>query len=52
MVTALVGCGSNSSDNGADADSNLSGSITAAGSSALKPLVDDAADLLMKISRC
>ena len=41
MVTALVGCGSNS----ADADSNLSGSITAAGSSALKPLVDDAADL-------
>ena len=40
MVTALVGCGSNS----ADADSNLSGSITAA-SSALKPLVDDAADL-------
>ena len=29
-VTALVGCGSNS----ADADSNLSGTITAAGSSA------------------
>ena len=48
MVTALVGCGSSSADNGADADSNLSGSITAAGSSALKPLVDDAADLLMK----
>ena len=45
MVTALVGCGSSSADNGADADSNLSGSITAAGSSALKPLVDDAADL-------
>ncbi len=41
MVTALVGCGSYS----ADADSKLSGSITAAGSSALKPLVDDAADL-------
>lgn len=45
MVTALVGCGSSSADNGADADFNLSGSITAAGSSALKPLVDDAADL-------
>ena len=45
MVTALVGCGNSSADNGADADSNLSGSITAAGSSALKPLVDDAADL-------
>ncbi len=45
MVTALVGCGSSSADNGADADSTLAGSITAAGSSALKPLVDDAADL-------
>ena len=49
MVGALVGCGSNSasSDNGNDGAKaeKLSGSITAAGSSALKPLVDDAADL-------
>lgn len=49
MVGALVGCGSNSasSDNGNDSAKaeKLSGSITAAGSSALKPLVDDAADL-------
>lgn len=44
MVTALVGCGSNS----ADADSNLSGSITAAGSSALKPLVMMRQTFLMK----
>ena len=28
MVTALVGCGSSSADNGADAESNLSGSIS------------------------
>ncbi len=52
MVGALVGCGSNSasSDNGNDGAKaeKLSGSITAAGSSALKPLADDAADLLMK----
>lgn len=34
-------------NDGAKAE-KLSGSITAAGSSALKPLVDDAADLLMK----
>ena len=47
-----VGCGSSSnetSDNAADtntesSDSSLSGTITAAGSSALKPLADDAAD--------
>ena len=49
MVGALVGCGSNSasSDNGNDGAKaeKLSGSITAAGSSALKPLVDDAAAL-------
>ena len=42
----LAGCGSQGSDNGnngGDANTELSGSITAAGSSALKPLVDDAA---------
>ena len=42
----LAGCGSKGSDNGnngGDANTELSGSITAAGSSALKPLVDDAA---------
>lgn len=51
-ATMAVGCGSSSngtSDNGADtntesSDSSLSGTITAAGSSALKPLADDAAD--------
>lgn len=51
-VTMAVGCGSSSnetSDNAADtntesSDSSLSGTITAAGSSALKPLADDAAD--------
>ena len=50
--TMAVGCGSSSnetSDNAADtntesSDSSLSGTITAAGSSALKPLADDAAD--------
>ena len=47
MVGALAGCGSSSSDNGNDSAKaeKLNGSITAAGSSALKPLVDDAADL-------
>ena len=42
----LAGCGSQGSDNGnngRDANTELSGSITAAGSTALKPLVDDAA---------
>ena len=51
-ATMVVGCGSSSnetSDNAADtntesSDSSLSGTITAAGSSALKPLADDAAD--------
>lgn len=51
-ATMAVGCGSSSngtSDNSADtntesSDSSLSGTITAAGSSALKPLADDAAD--------
>lgn len=51
-ATMAVGCGSLSnetSDNVADtntesSDSSLSGTITAAGSSALKPLADDAAD--------
>lgn len=49
MVASMaVGCGSNttSDTNGSDngESSELSGTITAAGSSALKPLVDDAAD--------
>lgn len=51
-ATMAFGCGSSSnetSDNAADtntesSDSSLSGTITAAGSSALKPLADDAAD--------
>ena len=51
-ATMAVGCGSSSnetSENAADtntesSDSSLSGTITAAGSSALKPLADDAAD--------
>lgn len=51
-ATMAVGCGSSSnetSDNAVDtntesSDSSLSGTITAAGSSALKPLADDAAD--------
>ena len=51
-ATMAVGCGSSSnetSDNAADtntesSDSSLSGTITATGSSALKPLADDAAD--------
>lgn len=51
-ATMAVGCGSSSngtSDNATDtntesSDSSLSGTITAAGSSALKPLADDAAD--------
>lgn len=51
-ATMAVGCGSSSnetSDNAADtntesSNSSLSGTITAAGSSALKPLADDAAD--------
>lgn len=51
-ATMAVGCGSSSnetSDNASDtntesSDSSLSGTITAAGSSALKPLADDAAD--------
>ena len=55
-ATMAVGCGSSSnetSDNAADtntesSDSSLSGTITAAGSSALKPLADDAADSFLK----
>lgn len=51
-ATMAVGCGNSSngtSDNAADtntesSDSSLSGTITAAGSSALKPLADDAAN--------
>ena len=51
-ATMAVGCGSSSNgtaDNAAgtnteSSDSSLSGTITAAGSSALKPLADDAAD--------
>lgn len=55
-VTAMVagmatGCGGSSSDSSSDStgsdtktESTLSGTITAAGSSALKPLADDAAD--------
>ena len=51
-ATMAVGCGNSSngtSNNAADtntesSDSSLSGTITAAGSSALKPLADDAAD--------
>ena len=54
-ATMAVGCGSSSngtSDNAAgtnteSSDSSLSGTITAAGSSALKPLADDAADSLL-----
>ena len=45
MVGMLAGCGSKSNNNASNEEDNLSGSITAAGSSALKPLVDDAADL-------
>lgn len=46
MVGLLTGCGNNASSAGNDNsdDANLTGSITAAGSSALKPLVDDAVD--------
>ena len=46
MVGLLTGCGNNASSAGGDGsgDANLTGSITAAGSSALKPLVDDAVD--------
>lgn len=46
MVGLLTGCGNNASSTGSDGsdDANLTGSITAAGSSALKPLVDDAVD--------
>lgn len=46
MTGILAGCG-NSKDSAAanQTEENLTGSITAAGSSALKPLVDDAADL-------
>ena len=54
-VTAMVagmatGCGGSKSDAGSDSTGSdtktesLSGTITAAGSSALKPLADDAAD--------
>lgn len=58
-ATMVVGCGSSSnetSDNAADtntesSDSSLSGTITAAGSSALKPLADDAADSFLMIIR-
>ena len=56
-ATMAVGCGSSSnetSDNAADtntesSDSSLSGTITAAGSSALKPLADDAADSFLNL---
>lgn len=52
MAVAAAGCGSNSDDksagNSADGGSELSGTITAAGSSALKPLVDDAADSFLE----
>ena len=55
MVAAMAaGCGNSSNnasaDNNAAADggSDLSGTITAAGSSALKPLVDDAADSFLE----
>ena len=56
-ATMAVGCGSSSnetSDNAADtntesSDSSLSGTITAAGSSALKPLADDAADSFLNV---
>ena len=46
MVGLLTGCGNNASSTGSDGsdDANLTGSITAAGASALKPLVDDAVD--------
>lgn len=46
MVGLLTGCGNNASSTGSDGsdEANLTGSITAAGSSALKPLVDDAVD--------
>ena len=49
MAGVFTGCGNNnsntSSGDNANTDAKLTGSITAAGSSALKPLVDDAADL-------
>ena len=55
MVAAMAaGCGSSSNDTSADSNaaadggSDLSGTITAAGSSALKPLVDDAADSFLE----
>lgn len=46
VSAAMVGCSSTSSDTADSEDSNstVSGTITAAGSSALKPLVDEAAD--------
>lgn len=47
MVGLLAGCGKsadNTSGSNDAGDANLTGSITAAGASALKPLVDDAVD--------
>ena len=46
VSAAMVGCSSTSSDtaDSEDSSSTVSGTITAAGSSALKPLVDEAAD--------
>lgn len=45
LSAAMVGCSSNATSNDSDSKSeSLSGTITAAGSSALKPLVDVAAE--------
>lgn len=47
VVGLATGCSSNSGDS-ANSGSGLSGTITAAGSSALKPMVDDAASRFME----
>lgn len=44
-MTMLVGCSSGGSDDSSKDDSSLMGTITAAGSSALKPLADEAAEM-------